>query len=45
MKAMYAAFAVTAIITVGAYYALNQAGFSADQVSSGDAVRLGDANE
>ncbi|WP_294622930.1 hypothetical protein [uncultured Roseovarius sp.] len=45
MKAMYAAFAVTAIITVGAYYGLNQAGFSAEQVFSGDAVRIGDANE
>jgi hypothetical protein len=45
MKAMYAAFAATAIITIGAYYALNQAGFSAEQVSSGDAVRIGDANE
>jgi len=45
MKAMYVAFAVTALITVGAYYALNEAGFSAEEVSSGDAVRIGDANE
>jgi len=45
MKAMYAAFAATAIITIGAYFALNQAGFSAEQVSSGDTVRIGDANE
>lgn len=45
MKAMYAAFAVTAIITVGAYYTLNQAGFSAEQVSSGEAVRISDSNE
>jgi hypothetical protein len=45
MKAMYAAFAATALITVGAYYALNQAGFSAEEVSSGNAVRIGDTTE
>ena len=45
MKAMYIAFAVTVIIMVGAYYALNEAGFSAQDVSAGDAVRLGDAPE
>jgi hypothetical protein len=45
MKAMYAAFAATAVITVGAYFALNQAGFSAQDVSASDAVRLGDGAE
>lgn len=45
MKAMYAAFAVTVIITVGAYYGLNEAGFSAQETTAGDAVRLGDADE
>lgn len=40
MKAMYLAFLATAVITVGAYYALNEAGFSAAERNAGSAVRL-----
>lgn len=42
MKAMMAAFAATALITVVAWYGLGEAGFSASEVGSGDAVRLDD---
>jgi len=42
MKAMMTAFAATAVIAVGAWYGLGQAGFSAGERNSGDAVRLGD---
>jgi hypothetical protein len=45
MKAMYIAFAATVIIMIGAYYSLNEAGFSAQETSASDAVRLGDAPE
>lgn len=40
MKAMYAAFAALAIISVGSWYALSQAGFSSDDRQSSSAVRL-----
>lgn len=40
MRAMYLAFAAIVVITVGAWYGLNQAGFSAAERSAGDAVRL-----
>ena len=42
MKAMLSAFVATAVIAVGAWYGLGEAGFSAGEVNSGDAVRLGD---
>ncbi|WP_255569791.1 hypothetical protein [Actibacterium sp. 188UL27-1] len=40
MRPMLLAFLAIAIITVGAWYGLNQAGFSAADRQSGDAVRL-----
>jgi len=40
MKAMWAGFAGVVIITVGAYFALGEAGFSAAERNSSDAVRL-----
>jgi hypothetical protein len=40
MKAMLAAFAAIAIIAIGANFALQQAGFSAADRTTGDAVRL-----
>ncbi len=40
MKAMLAAFAAIAIIAVGANFGLQQAGFSAADRTSGDAVSL-----
>ncbi|MDJ0629019.1 MAG: hypothetical protein QNJ44_12225 [Rhodobacter sp.] len=40
MRAMYLAFAAIAVIAVGAWYGLNEAGFSSAERSSGDAVRL-----
>jgi len=42
MKAMFAAFAVTGIIAVVAWYGLHEAGFSAGERNAGEAVRLGD---
>ncbi|MDJ0827366.1 MAG: hypothetical protein QNJ16_17885 [Rhodobacter sp.] len=40
MRAMYLAFAAMAVITVAAWYGLNQAGFSSAEQGSGPAVRL-----
>lgn len=40
MKVLLFAFAVTALIAVGAWYGLGQAGFSSSDRQSGDAVRL-----
>ena len=40
MKAMFAGFAAMIVIGVGAYFALQQAGFSAQDVTSGPNVRL-----
>ena len=40
MKAMYLAFAAIAVISVAAWYGLNNAGFSSAEQSAGDAVRL-----
>ena len=40
MKAMMAGFAAMIAIGVGAYYALNEAGFAAREVYSTDNVRL-----
>ena len=42
MKAMLAAFAAIAVIAVGAYLALGQVGFSSQDRTAGDAVRLDD---
>ncbi|MCR9114995.1 MAG: hypothetical protein NXH84_17075 [Rhodobacteraceae bacterium] len=43
MKTMLLAFAATAVITVGAWFALGEVGFSSDERSAGDAVRLDDS--
>jgi hypothetical protein len=40
MKAMFAAFAAIVVISVGAWYALGQAGFSAAERGSSASVRL-----
>ncbi|MGR3502586.1 hypothetical protein [Pseudaestuariivita sp.] len=40
MKAMMAGFAAMVLISVGAYFALQEAGFSAAEQGSGDNVRL-----
>ena len=40
MKAMYLAFAVTIVLAVLASIALDRAGFSTKEVTSGPAVRL-----
>ena len=40
MKVMLLAFAVMALITVGAWYGLGQAGFSSGDRQAGSAVRL-----
>ncbi len=45
MKAMYTAFAATVLIMITAYYGLNEVGFSAAEVSAGNAVRLGGTTE
>lgn len=45
MKAMLAAFAATAVISVLAWYGLGQLGFSSGERNAGDAVRLGDESE
>lgn len=42
MKAMWAAFAATILIMVGAWYGLGEMGFSSGERTAGDAVRLGD---
>lgn len=40
MKAMLTAFAAIILIAIGAFYALNEAGFSSEERLAGDAVRL-----
>ena len=40
MRAMYLAFLAIAVISVAAWYGLNQAGFSSAERAAGDAVRL-----
>lgn len=40
MKVMLFAFAVTALIAVGAWYTLGHSGFSSSDRQSGNAVRL-----
>lgn len=45
MKAMLAAFVVTAVIAVGADLVLEGMGFSAEAANTGNAVRLGAAAE
>ncbi|WP_274378822.1 hypothetical protein [Alkalilacustris brevis] len=40
MKAMYLAFAATIVLAVLANIALDRAGFSTEEVTSGPAVRL-----
>ncbi|MEL6564634.1 MAG: hypothetical protein AAGK30_00685 [Pseudomonadota bacterium] len=40
MKAMLTGFAAMIVISVSAYFALQELGFSAGNVNSGDAVRL-----
>jgi len=40
MKAMMTGFAVMIVITIGAYYVLNDMGFSAAEVGSSANVRL-----
>ncbi|WP_272874387.1 hypothetical protein [Pseudaestuariivita rosea] len=42
MKTMLIAFAATAVISVGAWYALDLIGFSAAEQGTGAAVRLDD---
>ena len=39
---MLLAFAATAVIAVGAYYALHEVGYSAEEQTSGADVRLGE---
>ena len=40
MKAMYAGFAAMIVIGVGAYFTLQQMGFSAENATSSASVRL-----
>jgi len=40
MKAMFAAFAVTIVITIAAPFGLGMLGLSSAEVGAGDAVRL-----
>ena len=40
MKAMFTAFAATILISVGAWIGLERIGFSSQERTSGDAVRL-----
>ncbi|MEP2028623.1 MAG: hypothetical protein ABJI96_07930 [Paracoccaceae bacterium] len=40
MKAMLLAFALTVVIAVGAFYSLQEIGFSAEDQTSGADVRL-----
>ncbi|PTX54609.1 hypothetical protein C8N43_3426 [Litoreibacter ponti] len=42
MKVMFAAFAAIAVIAVGANFALNNMGFSAEESTTSSSVRLGD---
>ncbi|MFK7877804.1 MAG: hypothetical protein AB8B71_18850 [Paracoccaceae bacterium] len=42
MKAMFAAFAAIAVIAVGSFLVLGQAGFSSQDQATGPAVRLND---
>ena len=42
MKAMLTAFVAIAVIAVGSYLILNEAGFSAQERAAGPAVRLSD---
>jgi hypothetical protein len=42
MRAFLAAMLAMALIAVGAYYALHEAGLSSAEVRSGESVRLGD---
>ncbi|WP_298837039.1 hypothetical protein [uncultured Roseobacter sp.] len=43
MKAMFLAFAAMAVIAVGADFALDEMGFSAQERGTGGAVRLDDS--
>ncbi len=45
MKAMYAAFAATVVISIGGFYILGEMGFSSGQTFASDSVRLDDASE
>ncbi len=45
MKAMLTAFAATVVIAVGADFALEGMGFSAEAANTGAAVRLDDGGE
>jgi hypothetical protein len=45
MKAMYAAFAATVVISIAGYYTLGEMGFSSGQVFSSESVRLDSASE
>ena len=40
MKAMFAGFAAIVVISVAAFYGLGQAGFSSEEINSGENVRL-----
>ncbi|MEL6467330.1 MAG: hypothetical protein AAFQ58_20405 [Pseudomonadota bacterium] len=40
MKSMMMGFAALIVISVGAYFVLQEIGFSSGEVNSGDAVRL-----
>ena len=40
MKAMLTGFAVMIVISIGAYYTLNEMGFSSAEVGSNENVRL-----
>lgn len=41
MKAMFVSFVAIAVISVGAYYVLENLGFSAADTTAGPSVRLG----
>ena len=43
MKAMYLAFAATALISVVAFYGLKAIDYSSSETSAGSAVRLSDS--
>jgi len=45
MKAMYAAFAATVLISAAAWYGLGNLGFSSGERMAGEAVRLGDERQ
>ncbi len=40
MKAVFAGFAAIIVISVGAYFGLEQAGFSSEEINSSSNVRL-----